>query len=163
MCCKSFWKKFVPFSLALIVGLVSAKILQMKYFVTDNQEVEFNKAISSTEGRGDASCRSYIYKKDSDKLPNDSDLRTKPLQILSKPRANYAVAARENEIQGIVRLRLTFLASGQIGNIYPIQSLPDGLTEQAINAAMQIKFAPQTQNGKPINVTKVIEYSFTIY
>lgn len=86
-----------------------------------------------------------------------------PLRIISKPRPSYTDAARQNQVTGVVRLKVTFLASGQIGSISPVSGLSYGLTEQAIAAARQIKFEPQKVNGQPQTVSKTIEYSFSIY
>lgn len=88
---------------------------------------------------------------------------TEPLQIRSKPRPNYTESARKNSVQGTVRLRVTFSASGQVTGITPVSGLPDGLTEQAIAAARQIQFSPQKKNGVPVSVTKTIEYGFNMY
>ena len=86
-----------------------------------------------------------------------------PFRILSKPRANYTDVARQNQVTGVVRVRVVFLPSGAIGSVTPMNNLPYGLTDQAIAAAKQIKFEPQKSNGVPVPVTKVIEYSFSIY
>lgn len=88
---------------------------------------------------------------------------TTAMRITSKPRANYTDAARQNQVQGIVTLRVTFLANGQIGSISPVSGLPYGLTEQAIAAARNIRFEPQQVNGVAKAVTKQVQYSFTIY
>jgi TonB family protein len=88
---------------------------------------------------------------------------TTAMKIVSKPRANYTDTARQNQVQGTVTLRVTFLASGQIGSISPVSGLPYGLTEQAIAAARSIRFEPQMVNGAPVSVTKQVQYSFTIY
>lgn len=88
---------------------------------------------------------------------------TKGVKIISKPRANYTDAARTNSVQGKVVLRVTFAANGQIGAISVIAGLPDGLTEQAIEAARGIKFEPATRGDVPYSVTKPVEYTFTIY
>lgn len=88
---------------------------------------------------------------------------TKAIAILSKPKPPYTDAARQNQITGVVRLRVQFLASGQIGSVTPIGGLPYGLTEQAISAAKSIKFQPALQNGQPVTVSKIMEYNFTIY
>jgi TonB family protein len=85
------------------------------------------------------------------------------MKIVSKPRANYTDTARQNQVQGTVTLRVTFLANGQIGSISPVSGLPYGLTEQAIAAARSIRFEPQMVNGNPVAVTKQVQYSFTIY
>lgn len=88
---------------------------------------------------------------------------TEPVKIISKPRANYTDAARTNNIQGVVRVRVTFLANGTIGGITPVGGLGYGLTEQAISAARSIRFEPAKKGGVPYSVTKVVEYTFTLY
>lgn len=84
----------------------------------------------------------------------------KPLKIISKPRALWTTDAH---VQGVVRLRVTFLDCGKIGAIQPVSRLPFGLTESAIEAAKKIRFEPAMKNGKPLTVAKVVEYSFSIY
>jgi len=71
-------------------------------------------------------------------------------------------ASVEKPPVGVVRLRVEFLASGEIGKIEVVDSLPDGLTEQAIAAARQIKFEPKKVNGVAQTVTKLVEYTFTL-
>lgn len=85
------------------------------------------------------------------------------LKILSKPRPGYTDEARLGGIQGNVILRVTFTASGEVGKIDVVKGLPGGLTERAIAAARKISFEPVMVNGKPITVTKQIEYAFYIY
>lgn len=88
---------------------------------------------------------------------------TQGIKILSKPRPGYTDSARQANIQGTVLLRVTFLASGQIGSISPVKGLGNGLTEQAIAAARRISFEPAKTNGVAQSVTKQIEYTFSIY
>lgn len=86
-----------------------------------------------------------------------------PLKILTKPKPSYTNLARYYSTQGTVRVRVTFLADGQIGSVTAIKKLPFGLTNSAINAAKQMRFAPPLRDGTPYTVTKLVEYSFTIY
>jgi len=88
---------------------------------------------------------------------------TLSIRLSSKPPAKYTDMARENGVEGSVRLRVTFLASGEIGAVSSVSSLPDGLTEQAIVAARNMKFEPAMRNGIPVNIIKLVEYSFSIY
>ncbi len=88
---------------------------------------------------------------------------TSPLKIISKPRGAYTDAARQNAAQGTVTLKITFLASGQIGSISTVSGMSYGLTESAIAAARQIRFEPQKINGIPQTVTKTFQYNFTLY
>ena len=85
------------------------------------------------------------------------------LQIISKPKALYTQEARENQTQGSVTLRVVFLQTGEIGNVQVVNGLPDGLTEQAVLAAKGIKFTPFVRNEEAINVTKLVQYNFTLY
>jgi protein TonB len=88
---------------------------------------------------------------------------TEPLKIISKPTAKYTDAARQNNFTGRVLLRITFLASGQIGSVSAVSSLPYGLTEQAIAAARQIRFEPPKRDGVPYTITRTFDYGFNIY
>lgn len=99
--------------------------------------------------------------------PNDGpQLRagvTSPVKILFKQQAKYTDAARQNNVQGTVTLRVTFTANGAIGAISPVSGLPYGLTEQAIAAARSIRFEPAKKNGVAITTQKTVAFSFTIY
>lgn len=88
---------------------------------------------------------------------------TAPLRIISKPRPSYTEDARQSQVTGVVRLKVVFMASGEIGSVTPVSGLSSGLTEQAVAAAKQIKFEPQRTDGVPQTVSKTIEYSFSIY
>ena len=86
-----------------------------------------------------------------------------PLKIQSKARPAYTDFARFYWITGTVILRITFLASGEIGSVTVVTDLPFGLTEQALIAARRIRFEPAYRDGSPITVSKAVEYSFLIY
>jgi len=88
---------------------------------------------------------------------------TQPYKITFQPKATYTDTARSNNVQGAVRLKITLLASGEVGSIVPVTRLPDGLTEKAIAAAKQIRFEPKMINGNPVSVVITREYTFTIY
>lgn len=88
---------------------------------------------------------------------------SKALNITFKPKPKYTDEARQSNITGVVRVRVTFLANGSIGSVSPVSNLGYGLTEQAIAAAKQMRFEPQLVNGKPQTVNKVVVFNFTIY
>ncbi|HYP49801.1 MAG TPA: TonB family protein, partial [Pyrinomonadaceae bacterium] len=88
---------------------------------------------------------------------------SEPIIIVFKPRANYTDAARQSNIQGTVRLRVTFLANGGIGSVGVISALSHGLTEQAMAAAKNLFFLPARRNGVKHSITKVVEYQFSLY
>lgn len=88
---------------------------------------------------------------------------TTAMRFISKPRANYTDAARTNAVTGSVKLKVTLLASGQVGSITAVTRLPHGLTEQAIAAARLIRFEPRRVNGVPVSTIATVEYNFNIY
>jgi|GEM_PF-5600298 len=88
---------------------------------------------------------------------------TQALAIFIKPKAAYTPKAKRLNIHGTVILKITFLASGEIGAIVPVEGLPYGLTEQAIAAAKGIRFKPAKRNGVPYSVTRRVEFPFFIY
>lgn len=81
----------------------------------------------------------------------------------SSQKANSQSSAKESQVEGIVRLRVTFLASGEIGEIKVVSGLSKYLNEQAIAAARKIKFEPAKKNGVPYTITKNVEYNFKLY
>lgn len=88
---------------------------------------------------------------------------TAPLRITFKQKAQYTDFARFYNIQGPVTLRVTFLASGQIGSITTIKKLPFGLTDTAIYAARGMKFEPEVANGVARTTTRPVSFTFNIY
>lgn len=83
--------------------------------------------------------------------------------ILDRPRAPYTDAARENGVEGSVKLRVALLANGTVGEVSPVTYLGHGLTQQAVEAAKKIRFRPKMVNGVPVDVIITVEYRFTLY
>ena len=78
--------------------------------------------------------------------------------------------ATTNFTGGKIRLKVIFLANGKVGDVTFLSGTPSkeelikaGLYKEAIAAAKKIKFEPAKRNGKPIEVTKTIEYTFSLY
>ena len=53
-------------------------------------------------------------------------------------------------------------ADGDVKQVKVVRGLPDGLTEQAIEAARQAKFKPAMKDGKPVPYWVVIQMEFNI-
>ncbi len=97
------------------------------------------------------------------KAANSNNGATEGVKIISKFAPPYTDAARQSQTQGVVRLRVTFLASGGIGSVSAVSGLPYGLTEEAVAAASKIVFLPARRNGIKIHTIRIIEYNFSIY
>ena len=87
---------------------------------------------------------------------------SRPLIILRRPDFEFIDAASRSNSSGLVKLKVTFLASGKIGEIAIVSDLSNGLTKFAIKAASKIKFLPAEIDGKKVDATKTIEYGFNV-
>ena len=84
-------------------------------------------------------------------------------RLLFKPEPQYTEEARKNGTTGTVVLRVVFASSGEVVQIRAVRALPFGLTERAIAAARQIRFAPAMKSGHPVSVFMQLEYNFQLY
>jgi TonB family protein len=94
------------------------------------------------------------------------DLKQKP-QILDQPPPEYTEEARQYHTEGKVVLTVLLVPTARGMNIVAldrvIQPLAYGLTEQAVQAALKIKFKPAlNKQGKPVIVRKRLEYEFKL-
>lgn len=91
--------------------------------------------------------------------PGSLDARAK---IISNPRASYTSEARDSNTTGAIKIAVELKADGTIGFVFPFQTLPYGLTDNAVNSAKRIKFEPAVKDGKPVLTIAVVEYTFSI-
>ena len=131
--------------------------------VDENRFTAGFKLLSSS-GRDVASgADSTLGDADVDLKSNSDGKELAGIVVVTKPKPSYTDFARQTMTQGTVILRVVFLRNGGIGSISVAKALPNGLTEQAIAAAQKLSFLPATRDGKPINVVKMVEYTFSIY
>ncbi len=83
--------------------------------------------------------------------------------ILYRERAIYTDRARDEKVSGNVVLSVVFGADGKIRNIRVIRGLPFGLTDNAIQATLKIRFKPAMKDGKPVSVRGTLEFTFSLY
>jgi TonB family protein len=93
-------------------------------------------------------------------LPMTANLRP---TILYREKAKYTEVARINKSQGTVVLSVVFNVEGKVTDIRVIRCLPDGLLQNAIKAAQNIRFNPAIKNGTPVSVRGQLEFSYNLY
>jgi protein TonB len=71
--------------------------------------------------------------------------------LLNQPRPLFTEEARTHKIQGVVRVRILVDPNGRVTEVVVSRGLPDGLNEQAIRAAYQMRFKPAMKNGRPVS------------
>ncbi len=84
-------------------------------------------------------------------------------KIITKPRASYTDSARQAGVQGTITIAAVFTSDAKISHVVVLKGLGHGLNEQALKATRSITFEPERENGKPISIVKMLQYSFTIY
>jgi TonB family protein len=82
--------------------------------------------------------------------------------IVSQPSLRYTAAARKNQTEGVVQLRVVLNADRKVADVRPLSMLPYGLTEEAMQAAMRVEFIPATVEGVPVASERLLEYYFSV-
>lgn len=147
-------KRALPFLLTLIVGVFLGSLFRSattsgSYLV----KVQDNFTTTGQYGyRYRHGCRKESYRSE----------EPSPM-ILFKPLATYTEKARENRFEGTVRLLVEFRSDGTIGDINVLRRQPYGLTDEAVEAAKEIRFRPAMRYGEAVTVNKEVEYNFSIY
>lgn len=81
--------------------------------------------------------------------------------LASKVQPEYPADARDQRIQGEVRLQVTVDREGNVANIQVISGHPS-LAPAAIEAVKQWKYRPYLLNGNPIEVLSQVVVNFTL-
>jgi len=85
-----------------------------------------------------------------------------PVEILYKPRPAYTQEARSLHLQGVVLVRVTFGASGDLHVGEVVRGLGHGLDEAALRAAGQIRFRPAQRNGAAYETIALVHIVFEL-
>ena len=150
--------RFLAFALALTVGVIAPTILNVG--VAPQHTMSVPQPEDGGWGCGGCKIESVPPYASQGAFSRPG---TNPILIMSKPQSEYTDEARANEVEGTVRLRVTLLASGNVGGVEVVRGLPDGLTEQSMAAAKRIAFEPATVDGRPVSKRITVDYNFTIY
>ena len=76
---------------------------------------------------------------------------TPPVKI-HYPQPQYTEDARRARIQGVVILEATIDREGDVVDIRILKGLPMGLDKSAVKTALEWRFKPATENGRPVAV-----------
>ena len=126
-------------------------------FVKLGKEKEAIEAFKNSLVDYNGPLGTYVnYKSPDEKVDQD-------VIFIKKPRAQYTDLARQNQVQGTVKLAVEFLADGKIGFVFAFQTLPDGLTDRTVDAAKSIEFEPAKVGSHAVTTVKVQSYTFNIY
>lgn len=93
--------------------------------------------------------------------PAPAPVTTRP-KALNSGRPRYTEIARRNQTQGVVMIRILVGADGDVKQAKVTKGLPDGLNEQAVEAAFTLKFHPAMRNGVAVDYTLSIQVEFNL-
>jgi len=111
--------------------------------------------LGNEEKAAQAFARSAAGAKSSE--PLDKELSVKKIK-----KAKYTAEAVANSVEGNVHVAVEFRSDGTVGFAFPYKTLPNGLTENAVQAAKAIKFTPAVKNGKAITVVLPLTFRFDL-
>ncbi|MBA2647850.1 MAG: energy transducer TonB [Pyrinomonadaceae bacterium] len=160
-------KRVLPFTLTLIIGAALGNLVSAVFSRTSSSPNVSAPSARTYKSRGCRSRRRERVEANTLTFGNDRIFRSEELEqravLLSKPQPNFTEAARMNNGSGTVRLRVVLGANGDVSNITVISGLPDGLTEQAVEAARGIRFMPAWKDGRRVSQYVPVEYIFNVY
>jgi TonB family protein len=84
------------------------------------------------------------------------------VEIVSKPKPAYTKEARLKKIDGEVLLEMQFSASGEARVLRLVRGLGYGLDENAVAAALGIRFHPATRDGAAIDSAALVHIVFQL-
>ncbi len=85
-----------------------------------------------------------------------------PPKVLYQVEPQYTEEARAAKVSGSVLLKLVVDENGDAQDIQVARSVDEGLDQKAIEAVRQWRFAPATENGKPVAAAANIEVNFRL-
>ena len=82
--------------------------------------------------------------------------------VVKQVRAGYTEKAMNARVEGNVALDAVVLTDGKVGDVTVIESLDEGLDQQAIESLKQWEFKPGLKDGEPVAVRVRIIISFAL-
>ena len=148
-------KRVLPFTLTLAVGSAVGGFFNL-----------FGSSQDTRPAYAPPTRTEFVYTSPRSSCRKDFERKVaatiRSAEIYYQPKPVYTEAARRNRTEGDVTLRITLGANGTVQNVEAITSLPNGLTEQAKQAAREIRFTPALRAGSPVDEVKTITYSFDL-
>ncbi len=85
-----------------------------------------------------------------------------PPRILQEVKADYPEDARRRGIAGNVVLEIVVRRDGSVGDVKVLEGLDGGLSERAVQAVRQWRFAPARRLGAPVDVVVEVAVEFKL-
>jgi protein TonB len=94
--------------------------------------------------------------------PVDAARLDVPPRLLVETPPSYPSLARRARVEGVVTLGCTIDQTGKVKDVKVLHGLPMGLTEAAVDAVKQWRYAPSTLHGAPVEVAITVNVTFRL-
>ncbi len=81
---------------------------------------------------------------------------------LSGPPPYYTELGRSRRFEGLTKVRVRIGVEGEVGILEVVQPAPYGLTERALRAIAQWRYAPTVIDGEPVAVSHLLTLRYTL-
>jgi TonB family protein len=95
------------------------------------------------------------------KISRADEVDSQPV-LLNHIRPSYTEEARRHRVQGVVKARILITADGSVRRVVLQSHLPDGLDEEAIRAALSLRFVPAKKSGAAVPVWIPLNIEFSL-
>jgi len=85
-----------------------------------------------------------------------------PPRLLREVKADYTDEARRGNIEGEVELEIVVRRDGTVGDVKVLRGLRGGLSDRAVQAVRQWRFAPGRMKGTPVDVVVQVGVEFKL-
>ena len=85
-----------------------------------------------------------------------------PPRLLREVRADYTEDARQRGVSGDVVLEIVVRRDGSVGDVKVLQGLAGGLSDRAVQAVRQWRFAPARRQGAAVDVIVEVAVEFKL-
>lgn len=131
----------------------SMKLIKRKFFLTLSF-VCLSLLMTTVAGAQEITAN-YAYKIDTNDV-------TEAPQFLSGFNVPFPEEARENGVEGTLKLKMTLGEDGKVRDIAVSEGLPFGISEAVVQSLEQLRFEPAKRNGQPAPVTMFFDYTVTL-
>ena len=85
-----------------------------------------------------------------------------PPRLLREVKAAYTDEARRANVSGDVELEITIRRDGTVSDVTVLRGLAGGLSDRAVAAVRQWRFAPARLKGVPVDVIVEVSVEFSL-
>lgn len=162
-----------PNNVNISLFLMSLRFRRMPLFPKYNEPPDKTEKIISEKGlKNDPLVEQYLKTKDNDSIQvttpksiktylfsGDSPVYSRDLIIIRRKADKWFHDMSKKPVSGSAKLRIRFLASGQIDKVEVVASSSWEYTQKAIDSLKDWRFVPAQIDGKDVDCSRIMEFN----